>query len=73
MSYPCTGCKAVFDSYDAYDQHRSSVHGRRADGTLLRPDGTPYPTQSTLEQRVAALERRVQVLCDVIDAMRRER
>lgn len=72
--YPCTGCKEIFDSYAAYDAHRSSVHGRRADGTLLRPDGTPYPTydaRPTIEQRVATLERRIEVLCATIDAMKK--
>lgn len=72
--YPCTGCKLIFDDYAAYDRHRSSVHGRRADGTLLQPDGTPYPyydVRPTLEQRIAALERRIEVLCATIDAMKK--
>lgn len=64
--YPCTGCKEVFDSYAAYNMHRSTVHGRRADGTLVGYDARP-----TMEQRVAALERRIEVLCATIDAMKK--
>lgn len=72
-TYPCTGCKEVFDSYAAYDKHRSSVHGRRADGTLLRPDGTPYPTydaRPTIEQRIAALERQIAALWEDVERLK---
>lgn len=63
--YPCTGCKETFDSYAAYDAHRSSVHGRRADGTLVGYDARP-----TIEQRIAALERRIGAMQAEIERMK---
>lgn len=56
--YVCGACGAAFERFEDFQAHRTRVHGALS-----------YDARPTLEQRIAALEQRIEVLSEVIKRM----
>ena len=64
VTYSCPACFAVYDTFDAMDTHRRTLHGRDGHGNLVI-DANP-----AVEKRLARLEQQIVVLFSDMAALR---